>query len=339
MELTKNASNMILAKIASYQDLSYSIKQALSIISQNYSTKSTIYKVLTRILTDEAENSMPIDYAMEKRGLIDNIERLILHSNTDKKMAIVNILEQRNDSNKYEKTIQSLFVFPYLLLLLSTIAVTIIQPKIIAFIEKINIEQNITIDLTNFWFLQTQFSLLFFMFIVTAILSIIYASYRYGLNYNYKYLFANPLTKLKAYEEIPRLLFIIYSIKQGGVNLNNTLILINKEQVQKSIIRLNQLMMSYTNQFQVPISKALSEIDTPNEITTLIEASEINSTLWDNVHKYIHFFKQQSKTYNQYVSTYLKPITTILAWCIPLYFVVNFFLLIQEIMTSIINKL
>ena len=336
-KVSRDTSTTILRSIQSLMPLGYSILESLKI--QKDIEEGTSKKIIDKAIMLVIKQNLTIEKALLQVGLITEEEKLILSYSKDTKTSIDYIVELRDLSKNFNKTILRLLIFPIIALYVGVIIVNTVLPimkePVDALLEMIKISKGVdATDSLNipeiFFFIQNTeiYNLIMIVFSILLVLSFIL----------YFYFEKNDPSKiykifpLKAYDDIPYVFILMKSLNVTGKNVYDISEDLSKSNINKGWKKLFSKVVKKI-QDNKPFYEAFKDFKIPKQIYIIIKMTEIAKSFWDNLDKTITYSKKTNTDSNADILRKYGSVSTIVGYAIILYFLVGVFFLMLNVQT------
>lgn len=341
-KISKSDSLVILRSLKALMKLGNSLFQSLQLQIEIEDGKNK--KILERIVGQIKNHNKTTEDMMFKFGLINDSERIVLENSKDTKKAIIYIINIREISTNFNKTMFSLLFFPIVCTFIGLAIAKFILPVIsapvndlvqIAQIKK-GIELQETLGIPS-WFFYIHYpeSIDYITIIVAFFIVFLFVSYKYLEINNPSVLYK--IAYLKAYDDIPYIFTLMRSLNVGGMDIYSIANKLYKSKINKGwrILflrikkRIEQNKMIYT---------VFQEFGFPKQLSVIIKTSESSKSFWENFDDMIEYTKEVNVDKNKEIRDKYSGLSKMVGYSIVLYFLLGIFLLMysmQNIVTAI----
>lgn len=341
-KINKSDSLVILRSLRALMKLGNSLFRSLELQIDIEDGKNK--KILEKLINQVKNHNKPTVDMMYKLGLINDDEKVILENNKDSKEAIIYIVNIREISSNFNKTMFSLLLFPIMSIFIGLGIAKFILPLIsspvkeliqIAQIKK-GIELEETLNIPNiFFYIHYPDSIDYITIIFSIFLFSIFAFYKYLEVNNPSVIYK--IVSLKAFDDIPYIFILMKSLNAGGMDIYSISDKLYKSKINKGwkILFLRVKKRIEQNQMFYTVFK---EFGFPKQLSVILKTAEKSKSFWDNFDDLIVYAKEVNIDKNKEVRERYSGVSKMLGYLIILYFLLGILLLMfsmQNIVTAI----
>jgi hypothetical protein len=320
-------SNSILRSFVSLIKVGNSLPSALNILIQVENGKSK--KILERVYYNIIELDLTIGKSFEKEGLISSSEVFVIDNSTSGLESVESILSIRNFSGSFEKTILKLFAFPSIAVVIGLLIAYFAQPTfsdmITSLVEQVKVTKGIDVSGQSelMWYLKDRDSTKILLLIYVLFISSIISLYFYYLKYNPKIIYK--LLPLKAYDDVPYILMLIYNLQKAGLDQVRVYKLLKESSPKIGWVKLFDGLEKEAVAGKM-IYTVFEKYAFPRDVTIVLKSAEISRTFWDNMKALIAYVHDTNNSKHKTILSMFGGFSSVLGFMIILYFVSGLFM-------------
>jgi len=325
--LSKEVSSGILRSFESLIKVGNSIPSAIEVLIQVESGK--IKRVLEKVHLDITKLDMTIGQALEKEGIIENTEVFIIDKSTSALEAVNSILSIRELSGNFEKTVLSLFAFPALAVIVGLLIAYVAQPTfydmVYSLVDQVRVTKGIDVsDQTELmWYLEDRGRTLLVLEIYIAVLTTSLFLYFYYLKYKPEVIYN--IFPLKAYDEVPYILMLIYNLQKVGLDQVRVFNILKESSPKIGWVKLFDGLEKEAKSGR-HIHVVFERYSFPKDVILVLKSAEVSKTFWDNMNALIEYVQNTNAGKHKSLKSIFGGFTTVSGFLIILYFVSGLFM-------------
>jgi type II secretory pathway component PulF len=330
--ISQEASNGILRSFSSLIKVGNSLPSALEVLIEVETGKNK--KILEKVHNYVTKQDFSIGNALLKEGIIKHSEVFVVDRSTDALAAIDSILVIRQLSGNFEKSMIKIFAFPLVAVLIGLIIAYAAQPTFfnmvnsmvqqVKVIKGINIEEGAQL----IWYLQSRTITLTIMQVyLTSLVSLI-SLYAYYLKYKPSIIYK--IFPLKAYDDVPYILMLIYNLQKVGLDQVRVYALLKESSPRVGWIRLFESLEKEARAGRY-IYTVFQRFNFPKDVVLVLKSSEVSKTFWDGMGALVTYVQETNESKHKLLNTLVGGFSTIAGFLIILYFVAGLFLAMFEL--------
>jgi type II secretory pathway component PulF len=338
-KLNKNQSLGVLYSLKSILRIGHSLPNALKLLAQV--EKGAVQKALEKVVHLIFENNVYPEEALEKFKIISRTEVHIIKNSTDAKEALHNIIEMREVSSRFEKSMASLLGFPVVAVVIGLIIAYAAQPTFFNMVNTLVKQVEVTkgVDISHevdlMWYLQDRnFDMILLIVYVSVVFALI-ATYVYLNEHKPNVIYK--IFNLKAYDDVPFILMMMYNLNRSGLDPKRIFGILSNTSPKKGWISLFNALEQKSIQGE-RLYEVFDAYGFPKDIIIILKSSEIGRTFWDNMESLIGYVKETNDHKNDMIKKLYGNVSTIVGYSIVIYFTVGLFMAmfsLQSISTSL----
>ena len=326
-KINKNQSLSILYSLRSILKMGNSLPNAIKLLSQV--EKGAIKQVLSKVVYLIFDANVYPEDALARFNIISKTEVFILRNSLDAKEAFTNIIQMREISNRFEKSMITLLAFPLIAVIIGLLIAYFAQPTfynmVDTLVKQVSITKGVDIsdDVNLMWYLQDR-NLDFMLLIgyITLIISLI-SLYLYLLEYKPNTLYR--LFTLKAYDDVPYILMMMNNLHKAGFDPKKIFSILEKTSIKKGWISLFSMLKNESLEGR-RLYVVFEKFGFPQDIVLILKSSEIGKSFWDNMDSLIDYVNETNKQKNEMIKKVFGNVSTIVGFSIVIYFTVGLFM-------------
>lgn len=338
-KINKNQSLSILYSVRSILKMGHSLPNALKLLSEV--EKGTVKAILSKVVYLIFDANVYPEDALSRYNIISKTEIFILRNSLDSKDALANIIQMREVSNRFEKSMMALLGFPVIAVIIGLLIAYFAQPTfydmVYSLVQQVTITKGVDIsdDVQLMWYLQDQdFDMFLLIGYIITIISLI-SLYLYFLEYKPSVLYK--IFSLKAYDDVPYLLMMINNLHKAGFDPKRIFDILAKTSIKKGWVGLfTQLEKEATRGGS--LYKIFELYGFPQDIILILKSSEIGKSFWDSMDPLIEYVNETNKHKNEMLKKVFGSVATVVGFGIVIYFTIGLFMAmfsLQSISTSL----
>ncbi len=338
-KINKNQSLSILYSLRSILKMGDSLPNAIKLLSQV--EKGAVKQVLSKVVYLIFDANVYPEDALERFGIISKTEVFILRNSLDAKDAFSNIIQMREVSNRFEKSMMTLLGFPVIAVVIGLLIAYFAQPTfssmVNTLVKQVSVTKGVDIsdDVQLMWYLKDQ-NLDFILLVGYIILIISLISlYLYLLEYKPSSLYK--VFKLKAYDDVPYLLMMMNNLHKAGFDPKRIFDILAKTSIKKGWVSLFTLLEKEATQGG-KLYTIFERYGFPQDIVLILKSSEIGKSYWDSMDSLIEYVNETNKQKNEMLKKVFGNVATVVGFSIVIYFTVGLFMAmfsLQSISTAL----
>ena len=337
--VNKQQSLGILYSLRSILKIGHSMPNAISLLAQV--EKGHLQKVLNQVkyLIFKA-NIFPED-ALERFKILTRTEVYILKNSTNPKEAIGNIIEMREISSRFEKSMVSLLAFPIIGVIIGLTIAYFAQPTfydmVNTLVKQVELTKGVDVgsEVDLMWYLQSQsFDLMLLIAHVSIVVSLVML-YMYLIEYKPHIIYK--MFPLKAYDDIPFILMMMNNLHRTGLDPNRIFIILEETAMKKGWLGLFRSLGQRTKRGE-HLYDVFEKYGFPNDVILILKSAEIGRTFWDNMDSLLEYVKENNEFKNEMIKKVFGSVSTIIGFGIIIYFTIGLFMAmfsLQSISTAL----
>ena len=320
-------SNGILRSFESLIKVGNSIPSALTILIQVESGK--IKKVLEKVHYSIVKLDMTIGLSLKKEGVIKDTEVIIIDKATNSLEAVRSILSIRELSGNFEKTILKLFAFPAIAVVIGLLIAHLAQPTfhdmVYSMVDQVKVTKGIDVsgETGIMWYLEDGDITLFLIesYIIFWIFSV--SLYFYYLKFKPEVIYK--IFKLKAYDDVPYILMLIYNLQKVGLDQVRIFKILKESSPRVGWIKLFDSLEKEASAGRY-IYNIFERYNFPKDTILVLKSAEVSKTFWDNMELLITYVQDTNTNKNKTLLSLFGGISSVSGFIIILYFVSGLFM-------------
>jgi len=341
-KISKEDSKIMLKSLKSLMKLGNSLFESLELQMEIEEGKNK--KVLEKLLTQIKSNKKSPEDMMLFYGLVSESEKLILQKSKDTKESINYIINIRELSSNFNKTIKALAFFPllswYIGLSIAKFLLPVMMTPVNDLIKIVKVKKGVSLEETMnippaFFYINHPESINYMIVISTAFFILIYIIYKYLEKNNPSFLYK--MMSLKAYDDIPYIFMLMRSLNVGGMDIYSITKVLYASQINKGWKYFFKKLNS-TIEANKKIHSVFREFGFPKQLSVIIKTSENSKAFWDNFDDMISYSREVNVNKNKEIVVKYAGLCKIVGYAFIVYFLVGILLLMfsmQNIVTSI----
>ena len=338
-KINKNQSLSILYSLRSILKMGNSLPNAIKLLSQV--EKGVIKQVLSKVTYLIFDANVYPEDALARFNIISKTEVFILRNSLDAKEAFTNIIQMREVSNRFEKSLLSLLGFPMIAVIIGLLIAYFAQPTfytmVNTLVKQVSITKGVDIssDVDLMWYLQDRN--LDFIILVGYILLVIslITLYLYLLEYKPNTLYK--IFTLKAYDDVPYILMMMNNLHKAGYDPKKIFSILEQTSIKKGWKSLFTILKKEAIEGG-RLYVVFERFGFPQDIVLILKSSEIGKSFWDNMDSLIDYVNDTNKQKNEMIKKIFGNASTIIGFSIVIYFTVGLFmamLSLQSVSTAL----
>ena len=325
--LNKEVSSGILRSFESLIKVGNSIPSAIEVLVQVESGK--VRRILEKVHQNITKNDLSIGQALEKEGIIKDTEVFIIDRSTSALEAVTSILSIRELSGNFEKTILSLFAFPILAVMVGLLIAYAAQPTfhdmVYSLVEQVRVTKGIDVsDQTELmWYLESRTTTLYTLIGYIGLVIMLLSLYFYYLKYKPEVVYK--VFPLKAYDDVPYILMLIYNLQKVGLDQVRVFNILKESSPKVGWIRLFDGLEKEAR-LGKHIHIIFEKYNFPKDVILVLKSAEVSKTFWDNMKTLITYVQDTNSGKHKSLKSIFGGFTTVSGFLIILYFVSGLFM-------------
>lgn len=338
-KINKTQSLGILYSLRSILKMGHSLPNAIKLLSQV--EKGNVQVVLTKVVYLIFDANLYPEEALARYGIISKTEIFILKNSLNAKDAISNIIQMREISNRFEKSMLSLLGFPVIAVVIGLLIAYFAQPTfydmVNTLVKQVSVTKGIDIsqDVELMWYLQDRnFDMLLLVGYVTTVVGLIIL-YLYLLEYKPQVLYK--IFTLKAYDDIPYLLMTMNNLHKSGYDPKTLFDILVRTSIKKGWVPLFVLLEKEATRGG-RLYSVFEKYGFPQDIILILKSAEIGKSFWDTMDSLIDYVNETNKHKNEMIKRLFGNVSTVVGFGIVIYFTVGLFMAmfsLQSVSTSL----
>lgn len=338
-KINKTQSLGILYSLRSILKMGHSLPNAIKLLSQV--EKGNVQAVLTKVTYLIFDANLYPEEALARYGIISKTEIFILKNSLDAKSAISNIIQMREISNRFEKSMLSLLGFPVIAVVIGLLIAYFAQPTfydmVNTLVKQVSVTKGIDIsqDVELMWYLRDRnFDMLLLISYVTTVIGLIIL-YLYLLEYKPQVLYK--IFNLKAYDDIPYLLMTMNNLHKAGYDPKTLFDILIRTSIKKGWVSLFVLLEKEATRGG-RLYSVFEKYGFPQDIILILKSAEIGKSFWDTMDSLIEYVNETNKHKNEMIKRLFGNVSTVVGFSIVIYFTVGLFMAmfsLQSVSTSL----
>lgn len=326
-KLSQKQSSRILRSFQSLIKVGNSLPSAIDVLSQV--EKGNNKKLLEKVYYAITHLDFSIGDALEKEGIIRNNEVLLIDRSTSAGDAIESILAVRELSGNFETTLLKLFAFPLLAVIIGLTIAHLAQPTfhdmVYSLVDQVKFAKGLDVsDQTDLmWYLDNSHITSLILKVYSISLIIIIATYFYYLEYKPEIIYK--VLPLKAYDDVPYILMLIYNLQKVGFDQVRIFQMLKDSSPRKGWVRLFDLLEREANNGKY-IFTVFEKYSFPKDVILVLKSAEVSKTFWDNMPILVEYVKDTNKAKHSFLMGTFGGLSSIFGFLIILYFVSGLFM-------------
>jgi len=325
--LSKNVSNGILRSFISLIKVGNSLPSAIEILIQV--EKGSIKKVLEKVHNSITKQDVSIGEALKKEGIIAGSEVFVIEKATSSQEAITSILAIRELQGSFEKTMLSLFTFPLLAVIIGLTIAHLAQPTfhdmVYSLVDQVRVTKGIDVsDQTGLmWYLEDKDITINILIIYICSLIILISTYFYYLKYKPETIYK--IMPLKAYDDVPVILMLIYNLQKVGLDQVRVYNTLKNSSPRIGWVKLFDGLEKEAIEGRM-IFTVFERYYFPKDVILVLKSAEVSKTFWDNMDILIEYVQNTNKDKHKSLMSIFGGMSSVAGFMIILYFVSGLFM-------------
>jgi hypothetical protein len=323
---TKN-STAILRSFESLIKVGNSLPSAIEVLIQVETGKTR--RVLEKVNYYITKQDYSIGQALEQEGIIQNTEVVVIDKSTNALEAVKSIIAIRELTGNFEETVFKLFFFPVLAVIIGLSVAYAFQPTfhdmVFNLVDQVRIAKGIDMsdDTDLMWYLLDRNLNLYIMGIYLLIISSIIFIYFYKLKYKPENIYKT--LPLKAYDDVPYILMLIYNLQKVGLDQVRVFRLLKESSPRQGWIKLFDLLEKEALEGRF-IYTVFDKYHFPKDVVLVLKSAEVSKTFWDNTEVLVTYVKDTNLNKHKNIQSTFGGLSTVVGFLIILYFVSGLFM-------------
>ncbi len=333
-KLPKKTSTAILRSFESLIKVGNSLPAAIEVLIQVESGRNK--RVLEKVLYAVTKQDVSIGKALEKEGIIYDTEVIVIDRSTNALEAVKSIVAIRDLSGNFEKTVLKLFAFPAIAVIIGLTIAYAAQPTfydmIYSLVSQVKIAKGI--DMSNdtdlMWYLESRQSVqLVFVVYIIFLISLI-SAYLYYLRYKPEVIYK--ALSLKAYDDVPYILMLIYNLQKVGLDQVRVFRLLKENSPRIGWVKLFDLLEKEAMAGRF-IYTVFDRYHFPKDVVLVLKSAEISKTFWDNTQVLVTYVTETNLNKHTTIQSLFGGLSSTVGFLIILYFVAGLFMAMFALQT------
>jgi hypothetical protein len=326
-KLSQKQSNRILRSFQSLLKVGNSLPSAIDVLSQV--EKGNNKKILEKVHYGITHLDLSIGKALEKEGIIKDNEVLLIDRSTSAIDAIASILSVRELSGNFEKTVLKLFAFPLLAFIIGLIIAYAAQPTfhdmVYSLVEQVKFAKGLDVsdEASLMWYLEDRYITSLLLKIYLIVLITLIGLYIYYLEYKPEVIYK--ILPLKAYDDVPYILMLIYNLQKIGLDQVRIFQMLKASSPRKGWIKLFDSLEREATTGKY-IFTVFEKYSFPKDVTLVLKSAEVSKTFWDNMPILVNYVQEANKAKHAFITGTFGGLSSIFGFLIILYFVAGLFM-------------
>jgi type II secretory pathway component PulF len=326
-KLAKEVSSGILRSFESLIKVGNSLPSALDVLIQV--EKGRNKRILEKVHYNITKLDLSVGKALEKEGVISDNEVFVIDKSTSALEAVNSILAIREFSGNFEKTMMKLFAFPMVAIVIGLLIAYFAQPTfhgmVNSLVEQVQVTKGIDVSGESdlMWYLErrdiTMYILLGYISFVITLLGAYFYYLRYKPEVIYK------VFPLKAYDEVPYILMLIYNLQKVGLDQVRVFNILKESSPRVGWVRLFDWLEREAIAGKM-IHVVFEKYYFPKDVTLVLKSAEVSRTFWDNMAALIAYVQDANAVKHKNLTSMFGGASTVVGFLIILYFVAGLFM-------------
>jgi len=341
-KISKEDSKIILKSLKALMRLGNSLFESLELQVEIEEGKNK--KILEKLIIQIKKNKKNPEDMMLFYGLVNESEKLILEKSKDTKKSLDYIINIREISSNFNKTVYALLFFPliswYIGLSIAKFLLPIMSAPVNDLIKIAEIKKGVSLEETMnippaFFYIHHPGSIDFIILLSTIIFILVYIAYKYFEKNNPSALYK--IMPLKAYDDIPYIFILMRSLNVGGMDMYKITKILYGSKINKGW-RYFFKKLNKTIEANKKIYSVFQEFGFPKQLSVIIKTSETSKSFWESFDDMISYAKEVNVNKNKEIRDKYSGLSKIIGYTIIVYFLVGILLLMfsmQNIITAI----
>jgi type II secretory pathway component PulF len=326
-KLAKEVSSGILRSFESLIKVGNSLPSALDVLIQV--EKGRNKRILEKVHYNITKLDLSVGKALEKEGVISDSEVFVIDKSTSALEAVKSILAIREFSGNFEKSMMKLFAFPVIAVIIGLSIAYFAQPTfngmVTSLVEQVQLAKGIDVsDETGLiWYLERRDITLYMLLGYIAFVITLLSSYFYYLRYKPEVIYR--IFPLKAYDEVPYILMLIYNLQKVGLDQVRVFNILKESSPRVGWIKLFDLLEREATAGRM-IHIIFEKYHFPKDVTIVLKSAEVSRTFWDNMAALIEYVQDANAVKHKNITAMFGGTSTVVGFLIILYFVAGLFM-------------
>lgn len=331
-KLPTKSSTAILRSFESLIKVGNSIPSAIEVLVQVESGRTK--RILEKVHYSITKQDISIGKALEKEGIIQDTEVVVIDKSTNALEAVKSIIAIRDLSGNFEKTMLRLFAFPVIAVVIGLGIAYAFQPTfydmVYNLIAQVKVAKGIDLsdEVSLMWYLENRDRNLYIVVSYISLLTIIISLYFYNLRYKPESIYKT--LPLKAYDDVPYILMLIYNLQKVGLDQVRVFRLLRESSPRIGWIKLFDLLEKEAVAGRY-IYTIFDRYHFPKDVVLVLKSAEVSKTFWDNTEVLVTYVRETNSNKHKNIHALFGGLSTVLGFLIILYFVVGLFMAMFEL--------
>lgn len=326
-KLPVKSSTAILRSFESLIKVGNSIPSAIEVLVQVESGRTR--RVLEKVHYSITKQDVSIGKALEKEGIIFDTEVVVIDKSTNALEAVKSIIAIRELSGNFEKTMLRLFAFPAIAVVIGLTIAYFAQPTfydmVYNLVAQVKVAKGIDMgnDVDLMWYLKDRSLNLYLIIGYIGFLTFMISLYFYYLRYKPEVIYKT--LPLKAYDDVPYILMLIYNLQKVGLDQVRVFRLLKESSPRIGWIRLFDLLEkeALAGRF---IYSIFDRYHFPKDVVLVLKSAEVSKTFWDNTQVLVTYVQETNANKHKNIQALFGGFSTVFGFLIILYFVAGLFM-------------
>ena len=222
-----------------------------------------------------------------------------------------------------------LFAFPVIAVIIGLFIAHIAQPTfhdmVYSLVDQVRIAKGI--DLSDqsdlMWYLEDKNITLYILEGYVVVLAILISTYFYYLKYKPEVIYK--LLPLKAYDDVPYILMLIYNLQKVGLDQVRVYRILKEASPRIGWVKLfdNLEKEAMAGRF---IYTVFERYSFPKDVVLVLKSAEVSKTFWDNMEALVVYVSETNHNKHKTITSLFGGFTTVAGFLIILYFVSGLFM-------------
>lgn len=326
-KLSLDVSSGILRSFESLIKVGNSLPSAIDILIQVEKGKNK--KILEKVHYSITKLDLSVGKSLEKEGIISDNEVFVIDKSTNALEAVKSILTIREFSGNFEKSMMKLFAFPVIAVVIGLLIAYLAQPTFNGMVVSLTEQVQLTkgIDVSNetdlMWYLQRRDITLYLLIGYIALIASLLSGYFYYLRYKPEFIYK--IFPLKAYDEVPYILMLIYNLQKVGLDQVRVFNILKDSSPRVGWIRLFDWLEKEAIAGRM-IYVVFEKYHFPKDVILVLKSAEVSRTFWDNMAPLIGYVQDTNAVKHKTLTAMFGGTSTVVGFLIILYFVAGLFM-------------
>jgi hypothetical protein len=222
-----------------------------------------------------------------------------------------------------------LFAFPVIAVIIGLSIAYFAQPTfngmVTSLVEQVQLAKGIDVsDETGLiWYLERRDITLYMLLGYIAFVITLLSSYFYYLRYKPEVIYR--IFPLKAYDEVPYILMLIYNLQKVGLDQVRVFNILKESSPRVGWIKLFDLLEREATAGRM-IHIIFEKYHFPKDVTIVLKSAEVSRTFWDNMAALIEYVQDANAVKHKNITAMFGGTSTVVGFLIILYFVAGLFM-------------